>query len=229
MSARAKRPQLRAASNSRVAEFRPSTNGFRFTNTFAADPVVTVRLPFTHWRIGQAANGLCGGMVFAARDYFEASRPVPDTATPPAHGTPLFRYLVRRLIAAFNLPDAVLRYLYWMLLPDEAVRRRTLERQWPGVRACIDAGHPCPLGLVTIRSWHPLDLRHNHVVLAYGYRIASGVLSVDVYDPNTAQSAAEDAHLEMPLTASPITHNIDLANPIRGFFQLRYRRREPPY
>jgi hypothetical protein len=35
--------------------------------------------------LGDPTNGLCGGMVFTARDFLEARRPVPaDTQPPPA-------------------------------------------------------------------------------------------------------------------------------------------------
>lgn len=218
-------------SSNQVTGFRPSANGFRFTNTFGDEPVLTLALrpPWrAQWRIGRAGNGLCGGMVFAARDFFESRRPVPDTAVPPSGGTPLFRYLVRRLFAAFNLPVTVLRYPYWMLLSDTAVLQRTLTTQWTGIRASIDAGDPCPLGLVTVRSANPADLRHNHVVLAYAYRTLDGVLHLDVYDPNTPPESADDVHLDVPLTGAAMSHTINIANPVRGFFVLRYRHREPP-
>ena len=53
--------------------------------------------------IGDASNGLCGGMAFAARDYFEAERPPPDDTDAPGAG-PLFDYLVDRLFDSFDLP-----------------------------------------------------------------------------------------------------------------------------
>jgi hypothetical protein len=54
--------------------------------------------------IGDASNGLCGGMVFAVRDYFEAGIPIPPNtdAIKPTSG-PLFDYIVRRLFDSFNL------------------------------------------------------------------------------------------------------------------------------
>ena len=44
------------------------------------------------WTIRQFA-----GMAFAARDYFDQSAAIPETAAPPDPGSPLFNYLVRRL------------------------------------------------------------------------------------------------------------------------------------
>ena len=69
--------------------------------------------------IGDASNGLCGGMVFAARDYFEAGRTPPPDTTPPSEG-PLFDFLVDRSFDSFCLPWGPGRYLALMspLLPD---------------------------------------------------------------------------------------------------------------
>ena len=55
--------------------FSPSASGFRFPNSFPHVPVRHIGIPgVVSIPIGDASNGLCGGMVFAARDYFEAGR-----------------------------------------------------------------------------------------------------------------------------------------------------------
>jgi hypothetical protein len=46
-------------------------------------------------------RGLCGGMVFAAKDFHEFREPQLPDATAPAQGTPLFDYFVARLIAGW--------------------------------------------------------------------------------------------------------------------------------
>jgi hypothetical protein len=69
-----------------VPNFLPSTNAFRFTNTFPPAPTVRIHLGIVGTvGVGNASQGVCGGMVFAVRDYFEATchrrrttnRPVP--------------------------------------------------------------------------------------------------------------------------------------------------------
>ena len=52
--------------------------------------------------IGDASQGLCGGMAFAARDYFEAGVPIPSMTAPPTSG-PVFDHIVMRLYESFNL------------------------------------------------------------------------------------------------------------------------------
>ena len=61
---------------------------------------------------------------------------------------------------------------------------QTIHDAWPQVRADIDAGHPSPLGLVTVKSSDPWQLKHDHQVLAYGYELDEGILALSVYDPN---------------------------------------------
>lgn len=85
-----------------VPGFKPSTAGFHFFNSWSQPPSLTINVLGQQIPIFDASNGMCGGMVFAVRDYFEARIPVwPDT-TPPPSGT-LFDYIVKRLFDSFNL------------------------------------------------------------------------------------------------------------------------------
>jgi hypothetical protein len=223
-----------------VASFKPSTNGFRFGNSFSG-PDLTVNVPVIGTvDIGDASNGVCGGMVFAVRDFFEASLPIPAATTPPAAGTPLFTYITGRLFDSFNIPEGIIEYLDWMNTPDHdtgiwiAVRHgvawMTIEVQWPIIKACIDSGHPCPLGLVTVYSLNPADLGHCHVVLAYGYVLDdSGNLTINVGDPNSPDNDGVEMSLniENPSHTTPISHNINIGFPVRGFFALAYSPHDP--
>lgn len=179
-----------------VPGFIPSISGFRFNNAFPRVPLRFIGIPgVIRIPIGDASNGLCGGMVFAARDYFEAGRPPPPDTTPPSSRR-LFDYLVRRLLDSFNLPFGPARYLELMnpALPDrEPVLRwmgwgphgrvwRMAREEWPKVRSDIDAGHPSPLGLVMVKSFDPFDLKHNHQVLAYAYELRGADLMLRLYE-----------------------------------------------
>jgi len=55
-------------------------------------------------------------MAFSVRDFYEANQPIPpDTdPNPPRAGTPLYQYIVRRLLDSFNLPFGIGRYLELM-------------------------------------------------------------------------------------------------------------------
>ena len=226
--------------------FSPSESAFRFTNRFPHQPVITVRVPGLGRGIpiGDASRGLCGGMIFAVRDLFEAGREPPADITPPPAGSPLYRYIVRRLFASWNLPRGVLRYYQLQRTPDadvtRAVRRRagigrvTVVDEWPKARLDLDSGRLCALGVITVRSANPLRLGLNHQVLAYAYEQSGTAVTLRVYDPNTSADHADDVTLSFdtadPTGPVPITHNVSISNrPIRGFFHTTYRWSSPPH
>jgi hypothetical protein len=198
--------------------------------------------PFGNVAIGDASNGLCGGMVFAVRDFFEAHLPIVTDPTPPAAQSPLFNYIVGRLFDSFNIPSGVLEYYSWMNTPDHdtgvwfAIRRgvawMTIEQEWPIIKATIDSGHPCPLGLVTVYSTDPTLLGHNHQVMAYAYELDDADnLTIKVYDPNTSPVSADQVLLSLnvanPSHTTPISHNIAIGLPVRGFFHVDYGPHDP--
>jgi hypothetical protein len=216
-----------------VHGFLPSTYALHFPNDFPPAPIFRFSLGAVRIPVGNAANGLCGGMVFAARDLFESGTEAPPDTSPPGRGTPLFRYLVRRLFSSFDLPLGPLRYWFWMALPtgDGGAARgltgRTILREWPKVKADIDRGELSALGLIRTRSLNPLSLGLNHQVLAYGYEQddQAGTVRVSVYDPNHPDQ--DSFVLAVRLTGPQRGVNYVTGElPVRGFFRTRYR---PPH
>lgn len=206
-----------------ATEFVPSAHAFAFDNSWPAAPAVTLG-PIG---LGNAAKGLCGGMVFAALDYWLAGREPPQQRPEP--GTPLYRFIVRRLVESWRLPAGVARYYQWMTLPDTGLARRTLARHWPRVRASLDAGCPVPLGVVTVAGRDPLRLGANHQVLAYAYTAERSAVTVRVYDPN--RGPANDARVRFGATVgntAAFGHNLGISLPVRGFFVTGYRPARPP-
>ncbi len=231
-----------------VAGFLPSTSGFRFGNAFPSQPAVEVDLRLGTIRIGNAADGLCGGMVFAAVDYWvHGSRP-PTGSTPPASGTPLFRYLVRRLVDSWNLPVGPLTYYRLMsgLVPagDRRVGPFTVRglawrmaaQEWPAIKADLRAGRLCPLGLVKLRSANPMELGKNHQVLCYAAEQAGTAVRLWVYDPN--QPGTDDMVIALevgrPERPIPVTMEPTAADPgaapsaVLCFFRVPYTPKTPP-
>ena len=232
-----------------VPGFTPSINGLHFVNSFPSEPVVNVTVPlFGTIPIGDASGGLCGGMAFTVRDVFETKgmKPLPDTTPPgrqPGPDTPLFKYIAGRLIDSFDLPRAgFMKYYAWMTTPDGdagpiLVRRgvawKTIMEEWPHrIRPRLDAGGLCVLGLVTTASVNPADLGRNHQVLAYGYQLDdTNTLTLLICDPNTPTERADDVRISLslakPTKKTPITHNVGIDEPIRGFFGVDYAYHDP--
>jgi hypothetical protein len=223
-----------------AGRFLPSMDGFTFSNDWPAGPAITVPAPWRPIGLGNAARGLCGGMVFAALDYWHAGLPLPRAR--PEAGSPLYRFIVRRLIDSWHLPGGVARYFLWMNLPDadriaaipglrpvavNGVSGRTVDRQWLRVRTRIDGGHPVPLGVVTMASARPWLLGRNHQALAYGYELDGSWVTLRVYDPNSGPS--DDVAIRFdPAAPTAFLHNINIGWPVRGFFLTGYSPVPPP-
>lgn len=219
----------------------PSRDGFAFPNTWPPAPAVTVPTPLGRIGMGNAARGLCGGMIFAALDYWYAGlAPPPDRPTPE---TPLYRFIVRRLLESWNMPSGAATYYAWMALPDHdgrlssrgrtiaswhGVWMRTVDRQWPLVRASIDRGEPAPLGLVTMASANPGVIGRNHQVLAYRYQLAGTQVTVNVYDPNSGRDDRVSIAFDEAAGPATFAHNVKIRWPVRGFFLTAYSPAIPP-
>jgi hypothetical protein len=225
------------------AGFRPSRGGFAFDNSWPPAPALSIPTPLGAISIGNAADGLCGGMVFAALDYWQAQQSPP--AARPAPGSPLYKFIVRRLIDSWHIPAGVAQYYQWMNLPDadsditvlgrtlvtqRGLSWRTIGQQWPQVRASLDNGQPATLGLVTVASANPASLVHNHQVLAYGYQIAGLQATVNVYDPNSGPDDGISIRFDTanPAAGTTFAHNINIGWPVRGFFRVAYSAIPPP-
>ena len=147
---------LITADRQAVAGYLPSTHGFLFANSRPSIHITSITLPdpFGDIAVGNASWGLCGGMTFASRDYFEAKQLAPaQTTNPTGEGDPLFDYIVRRLAQSLNLGDAANFVKYAdPVYPDTDDPTLGFGRDWvmaritwPGIRDTIDSGHPCPM------------------------------------------------------------------------------------
>jgi hypothetical protein len=221
----------------RIPGFSPSSFGFRFANDFPDVPVIKLPIPGMDLGLGDASNGLCGGMSLAAADLYTVGKAPPADQTAPGQG-PVFDYLVARAFDSFELPDGPMRYLMWMGLPDQealfgihGVVWRTITQEWPRVRADIDAGRPSALGLIRTRSFNPHDLALNHQVLAYGYDLDDvnrRVSAIHVYDPNYPAdgTVAIAVHRVDPPEASTFSY-VGGDAPVRGFFRTAWTPKDP--
>ena len=223
----------------------PSRNGLHYPNSWPDEPDITFNVPpFPPLTLGNASSGLCGGMVFAVRDLFHAGLLPPPATKNPADNTPAFKYIVSRLIDSFNVPAGILEYYTWMVLPahDDQINMfgniittvtgtssRTINQSMPVVRATIDSGQPCPLGLVRVHSSDPTLAGKNHQVLAWGYLDDGPVTTVRVYDPNLP----DDDTVTITFNHTDATHATAFnysgdSEPIFGFFPATWYQPQDP-
>ena len=173
---------------SRVVDgFAPSIHGFRFRNDWPSNPARVVRFGPIRIPIGDTGRGLCGGMIFAARDRFHRGVAAAAETSHPAPGTTLFREIVDRQFASFGRLWSV-PFRFWLAaLPirGRAARdRATVRDAWPTIKASIERGEPAMVGLVRLATWNPLASGLGHQVLAYRYDETSTGMRLGVYDPN---------------------------------------------
>jgi hypothetical protein len=219
----------------RVPGFRPSTRGLHFPNDFPHVPNFEIELPSGRTvPVGDAANGLCGGMAYTVRDLFEAGAAPPALTVAPGEG-PLFEYLAERLLESFDLPFGPATYLKLMhpRLPDGDLAVvhgrawRMVNLEWPAVRGDLDRGTLSPLGLVKAKSRNPSDLGKNHQVLAWGYDLEGTRLTLRLYDPNHPDDDDVTMTLDVghPRCATPVA--CSHGGTVWCFFRTAYRFKDP--
>jgi hypothetical protein len=170
-----------------VPGFLPSVHGLHFPNRYPSGPTVKLGLIDPRWvGVGDAEAGLCGGMSWFVRERFEAGQPVPADATAPDNGSPLFRAIVRRQVLSLDWLRGPLRFWWAAGMASDRRKRRTLDVEWPRIRAAIDAGRLPMLGLIRHNGWNPFHLTKDHQVLAFAYESAgpTGPHTLRLYDPN---------------------------------------------
>jgi len=204
--------------------FTPQQHGFHFPNSFTNQIAI---LPG-----GQQieTRGRCGGMAYAALDFYFAGVPAPPDTAAPHDGHWLADYIYARLLDSFFNTSAI-RYVAWTMQADHAtwfykgVTGWTKEDEIPRLRQFIDAGTPVVLGLIGARDIADVG-SSNHQVVAYGYDAddAAQAIRIYVYDNNSPDQ-------EIVLSTDANTPHVDASNqaePWRGFFVHEYAFKSPP-
>jgi hypothetical protein len=172
--------------------FTPQVHGFHFDNDFVNRVIAIPNGPQI------TTLGRCGGMAFAALDYYFAGTAVPPfrgsdfpgTGVPP-DGHPLADYIMARLLDSFILNGAT--FVSWTQAADHptlvrgpGVPRMTKLNQIPQLRRHLDEGTPVALGLVRAGPDDALltNIGDNHQVVAYGYDCDGATIDICIYDNN---------------------------------------------
>ncbi|MFD9733287.1 hypothetical protein [Umezawaea sp. NPDC059074] len=223
-----------------LTEFRPEFHGFRFANSFST--LVFPPIPLLP-SIGPF-GGLCGGMTFAALDYFFARRPVPQHTTAdlpfgvPAEGSALWEFVLRRHLNSIGVQTAAVGVpltvgpLHLNLVPGDphnAVLFANFALGAPAalpglvageVRkliAAISSGRPVPVFLVKRGS-----VQDSHQAVAIGYDDSTSPVEIYLYDNRSPLSVRT-------LRVDSGTCVLDGAEPWDAFFVGSYTPVTPSY
>jgi len=231
----------------RVPGFLPTINGLHFTNSFPAGfgPDYTFKVLGQTITLGDASNGLCGGMVYTVKDLFDTGLLPPADTALPAEGSPLFNYLVARLTRSFD-EDDVNQYLSWIQMSDHdtglggivvahGLAWHEISEEWPKIKGDLDAGRLSPLGLVhgqeppTVGFFTGMqDLGRCHQVLAWGYDLNGSSLTLRIYDPDSiSDQNTITLDIGNPGHTTPISVSTWSEGSYRGFFRTHYAYHDP--
>jgi hypothetical protein len=231
-------------------DFLPSRDGFKFSNSWPNTPysLPPLKGSILDLKYGNAENGLCGGMVLAALDYFLSGQEIPQaTMAPSGERDPLFVYLVERLFDTFSVNSvSLLLKLMNPAYPDTdenilstfglASGRAAVmaHQEWPLIRADIDAGKPSPVCIITVKNLNPGELGKNHQLLAYAYTASGHDVTLHLYDPNQPGTDAGTDNVFMKFNDGDVSqrivveHNIEVdGRPVYCFVRMDGKPRMP--
>lgn len=150
--------------------FSPKKHGFDFENNFKNK--VRVFLLFK-----METDGLCGGMSYAALDYYHAAIRRAD------YEPELYTYLMKRQLDSFTFKDSW-KFFQWTRKSNLSIVSKTLQNEIPKIKRNIDNGTPVVLGLVGATKIRDIG-NDNHQVVCYGYGSDhQGQTQLCIYDPN---------------------------------------------
>jgi len=212
--------------------FLPSVHGFAFPNRWDDVDAARIRIGGRDFQI--AMRGRCGGMVFAALDYYRLGVFASQLAGSelPKRDSPLGRYIMRRQIESLagGAGANMRRFVTWTIRPTgTSIGAATLmrKRELGKVLVSMVAGNPIPLGLIVAERLGGVGL--NHQVIAYGAEPGDWGLRVRVYDPNIPMR--DDVTLDVSWRGEDPAVELVGGRPRRewrGVFVERYRPCVPP-
>ena len=217
--------------DTKTTSFEPKIHGFKFGNGFPVKDLIQF-FPFLEilnsYGLAPDSFGLCGGMCWAALDYYYAMKPIPSNSSPPTKEDPLLETLAKRQFDTLKyIPPPVNRYqlietlLIWQNSPFIGVF--TADLSWPMIKAKIDVGLPAPICLV--RAGLGVEVWKNHQVIAIGYKFneEDNYLEIYLYDPNYPRTTQK---LTMFLGQSNLVITHSTGKSARGFFLWPYDKYE---
>ncbi|GAP10227.1 hypothetical protein BECAL_01390 [Bellilinea caldifistulae] len=200
---------------------------FRFINSFQLQFPVFMNLPYAGTiNLNEITFGLCGGMCFAALDYFHANQLPPPFQTPQEIDPQLFGFLCDRQLDSLKV-FTVLKFMEWMIIDEKQIVTRIKRYEIPKMKRLLQKGEPAVLGLVRVRGVQ--SPTQNHQVLATGYELdpAFEQISISLYDPNHPHLNPVIRFFMGKNATAPLFIQ-STGEPLFGFFVIPYRFQKPP-
>lgn len=178
------------------------------------------------------AYGLCGGMAFAALDYYIADHNIPAESSPTDQLPPWLRaYILKRMINSLACNNLA-RVLAWMVVEHHApfASGKRLLLRWTlaecaKLRDLIAQFGAWPIALIGEAK----DPCQNHQVLAYRCELEQGRCTIQVYDVNYPCAGRElSVDLHGPYVELASDGRNDSWQPLRGLFCEEYSPVAPP-
>jgi len=211
------------------------------TASFAAASITLAATP-------NISLGLCGGMAYSSLDYWLAKAALPGGGKPddrpmrtvPSQAT-LRGMIWNRLIDSLTTGGCLEQTIVWSLALNQVPPKlgggaETLlswtKNEWPKIKSSIDAGTPCPIGLI----YSGRNLWEQHQILVYGYDSLSQGARLYVYDNyyphklgDTTFNAKDFLTFELSGPTLKATSPSDVSpNTLVGFFKTKYSPKKPP-
>jgi hypothetical protein len=216
----------------KLTNFRVEEHGFNFSNSEFVNKVARIAgqfgVPGLLQHVPHETKGRCGGMAYAALDYFFNNIQIPSRSTAPPDGDVLADYILSRLFHSFSVPSAQ-KFVLWSFTQShdswygDGTRTLSNRIETPKIMRALDRGTPVVIGLVgaDIPYGDYSQLQdigdHNHQVVAYGYRHtpSRGIVEFLIYDNNHPN---EGVVLTMDTRTSQISYTGSTQRPLKGFF-----------
>jgi hypothetical protein len=216
--------------------FTPLVHGFNFQNQFSGLPCLFHKNLKFFYLVHQLlfrknSYGLCGGICFAALDYFYSGREIPLIDLNLGVSKFLHSYLFRRQNDTYGVfGKIVLKFALWTLMSDATLQNKT-HREFSNIKLSLNQNKPVVLGLVYVHISKSLAIWSNHQVIAYSYQDDGQTNTLYLYDPNFPGS--EDIVIELTRAKEGFEcfqRNLQTNQiiPVRGFFKIPYNFTSPP-
>jgi len=198
--------------------FSPEIHGFAFPNYFELGQAKT-KLSLS--KAAAPVYGLCGGMCFAALDYYFAGITLPNVDSPGLVEGWLWKYLIKREIDTLKRRESLLffRSMISRRMYLESITFSALQE----IKNQIYRRRPVVLGIIRSRGYSNPTKNHQVLVVGFEEHMENTYTRLSIYDPNYSNSHHFITYFHNKKAILHDTGELDF-----GLFVIPYRFSSPP-